>query len=338
MVTRAPRVSALVSNLQRARGPIGAGEDVTLRFSRGTLDETRAEFAAAIREGEERLHRLCGLLSSVLLRGNYELSSIVIAEMPGTREKFTLRQRVERSDLYSGTDLDLGRRLLERVRLGSEGEWSRPRLVANFVEYQPLSMDDFQIHKMISRIKAEEEIWNKVVYEIFNLALVVREDKELSRYSRYIKDIFGIKIVVSQMADVHPLQLSLEDLKFSAQALSEENVPHEASTEAPRIIEVKNYLAARKKSGWKALKSVVNWWGQTFEIQIQPLTNYFLEQEYLTRESHSAFKQRRDQIYRRVGESDRVFAFYHELLQWLFRDGAMGPGPKLTGVKIDIEA
>jgi len=25
-------------------------------------------------------------------------------------------------------------------------------------------------------------------------------------------------------------------------------------------------------------------------------------------------------------------------LQWLFRDGAMGPGPKLTGVKIDIEA
>jgi hypothetical protein len=338
MVTRAPRVSALVSNLQRARGPIDAGEEVTLRFSRATLDQTRTEFAAAIRDGEERLHRLCGLLSRVLLRESYELSSIVIAEMPGTREKFTLRQKIDRSDLYSGTDLDLGRRLLERVRLHDDESWSRPRLVANFVEYQPLAMDDFQIHKMISRIKAEEEIWNKVVYEIFELDQVVRQDKELSRHSRFIKDIFGIKIIVSQMADVHPLQLSLEDLRFSEQALADEGVPHESSTEAPRIIEVKNYLAARKKSGWRALKSVVSWWDQTFEIQIQPLTNYFLEQEYLTRESHSAFKRRRDQIYRRVGETDRVFAFYHELLQWLFREGAEGPGPDLAGVQIDIEA
>ena len=336
MVTRAPRVSALVSNLQRARGPIGDREQVTLRFSRTTLAETRAEFAQAIRDGEERLHRLCGLMSKVLLRGDYELSSIVIAEMPTTREKFTLRQRVDRSDLYSGTDLDLGRRLLERVQLKTGSGWARPQLVANFVEYQPLSMDAFRIHKMISRIKAEEEIWNKVVYEIFDLDQVVRQDKELSRYSRYIKDIYGIKIVVSQMADVHPLQMGLEDLRFTASALASENVPFEAVTERPHIIEVKNYLASRKTSGWRALKSVLSWWDQTFEIQIQPLTNYYLEQEVLTRESHSAFKERRDQIYRRVGENDRVFAFYRELLQWLFRDGAEGPGPELAGVCIDV--
>jgi len=338
MVTPAPRVSALVSNLQDARAPIGARERVTLRFSKETLEETRHEFAEAIRDGEERLHHLCGLMARVLLRDNYELSSIVIAEMPDTRENFTLRQRVERSDLYSRTDIDLGHRLLEKVKLNGDAGWQHPRLVANFVEYQPQAMDDFHIHKMISRIKAEEEIWNKVVYEIFELDKVVKRDKELSRYSRYVKDIFGIKIVVGQMADVHPLQLGLEELRFTAEHLEAEGVPHEASTEQPRILEVKNYLAARKKSGWKALKSVVVWWGQTFEIQIQPLPNYFLEQEYLTRESHSAFKERRDRIYEAVGESDRVFAFYRDLLQWLFREGAEGPAPELKGVRIEIEA
>jgi hypothetical protein len=338
MVTRAPRVSALVTDLQNARHPIGAKQKVTLRFSRGTLEETRQEFAEAIRDGEERLHHLCGLMARVLLRGHYELSSIVIAEMPGTGENFTLRQKMSRSDLYSGTDLDLGHRLLERVKLNTEDGWQHPRLVANFVEYQPMTMDDFRIHKMISRIKAEEEIWNKVVYEIFELDKVVKRDKELSQYSRYVKDIFGIKIVVGQMADVHPLQLALEELRFSPGALRAEGVPHEASTEQPRILEVKSYLAARKKSGWKALKSVVVWWGQTFEIQIQPLANYFLEQEYLTRESHSAFKKRRDRIYQAVGESDRVFAFYRELLQWLFRKRAEGPAPELRGVQIVIEA
>ena len=339
MVTRAPRVSALVSNLQQARGPIGSHRNVTLRFSQGTLEETRVEFASAIREGEERLHRLCGLLSGVMLRGEYDLSSVVIAEMPGTRENFTLRQKIEPSVLYSGTDLDLGRRLLENVQLRTDNEhWKQPRLVANFVEYQPLAMDDFHIHKMISRIKAEEEIWNKVVYEIFELDQVVQRDKALSRYSRYIKDIFGIKIIVEQLADVHALQLGLEELRFSPEVLAAHNVPHEASTEQPRILEVKNYLGVRKKSGWKALKSVVVWWGQTFEIQIQPLTNYFMEQEYLTRESHSAFKDRRDQIYEAVGENDRVFAFYRELLRWLFREGAQGPAPELSGVNIEIEA
>ncbi len=337
MVTRAPRVSALVAHLQDARDEIRAGNQITLRFSRSSLNETRHEFADAIREGEERLHRLCGLIAQVLLRGDCDLTSIVIAEMPGTKENFTLRQKVVRSDLYSGTDLDLGNRLLGKVHLRSPAGWRQPRLVANFVEYQPLAMDDFQIHKMISRIKAEEEIWNKVVYEIFELDQVVRHDKELSQYSRYVKDIFGIKMVVTQMADVHALQLSLEGLRFSAEALDAEGVPFHASTEVPRILEVKNYLQARKKSGWKALKSVVSWWGQTFEIQIQPLQNYFLEREYLTRESHSAFKERRDRIYQWVGENDRVFAFYRELLQWLFRDEVEGPPPELAGVTVVIE-
>ena len=35
-------------------------------------------------------------------------------------------------------------------------------LVANFVECQPTALNRFAVHKMTTRIKAEEELWNKV--------------------------------------------------------------------------------------------------------------------------------------------------------------------------------
>ena len=88
--------------------------------------------------------------------------------------------------------------------------WSRASLVANVVEYQPSGMNEWGIHKFISRIKAEEQIWNKVVDTIFGLDRLVRADKQLRHLGRFVKDVFGVKAIVgdpkaSTMTMVWPL-------------------------------------------------------------------------------------------------------------------------------------
>ena len=85
-------------------------------------------------------------------------------------------------------------------------------MVANFVEYQPLVENRHGIHKMISRIKAEEEIWNKVCDEIFRIDELLERDKELRALSRYVKDVFGVKVVVGTPDDARKLQTTLESV------------------------------------------------------------------------------------------------------------------------------
>ena len=50
------------------------------------------------------------------------------------------------------------------------------------------------------RIKAEEEIWNKVVDEIFEVDSLVERDKELRHLSRYVKKFPGrhVRIAVAR--------------------------------------------------------------------------------------------------------------------------------------------
>jgi hypothetical protein len=58
----------------------------------------------------------------------------------------------------------------------------------------------------------------------------------------------------------------------------ETGVPVRASTKVLDFVEVKDYLTQTggskgvKSSGWRALKSVVQWWDTTMEIQIQVLS------------------------------------------------------------------
>ncbi|MDX1524086.1 MAG: hypothetical protein R3264_20825, partial [Anaerolineae bacterium] len=184
----------------------------------------------------------------------------------------------------------------------------------------------FDIHRIISRIKAEEEIWNKVVDEIFDLDSIVTRDKELKHLSRYVKDIFGIKIVVGEADNVYHVQDTLEALRWADPVLAAFKVEPGKNTQALEFIERKNYLAGgnRKASGWRAYKSVVRWWDRTFEIQIQPLRNFLRERELLTLESHMSFKANRDRVRSQVAQQIPLFGYCQELLRWLFLnpDGA----------------
>lgn len=338
MVTSEPILNELVIQLHRLRLELmeHAAAQHELQFSRSHLEQVRLAFANMILHGEEKLHRLCQLICDSFV-ASYQIQSVVIGEVDTTKERFTITQGVSAEDLYITTDIDLGSRQLKKLRIFDGRDWSKANLVANMVDYQPTEANPYGIHKIISRIKAEQEIWNKVVDEIFDLDTIVVRDKKLQHLSRYVKDIFGIKIVVSSLVDAHKVHLALVDLAWSEAALAKFEVEPLPQNRRLQFVEVKDYLTPgqQKQSGWEALKSVVRWSDKTVEIQIQTLANFLHERELLTKESHTSFRANREQVRNQVAEQIPLFRFYRDLLRWLFLNPD-GPPPVYPGVTLSL--
>lgn len=332
-VTREPLLHQFVGYLTDARQRISADptSEHTLTFARPRIDEVHHAFRTMVRRGEERLHKLSRLLADTLYEGPHDLMSEVVGEVDG--ERFTLGQPVTPAQLHGLTDLELGVRMLNRVRL--DGRVTK--LVANRVEYLPNDENPHGVHKILSRIKAEEEVWNKVVDEIFDVDALVKRDKELRHLSRFVKDVFGVKIVVGAATEVHPLHRHLQELSWTREELGRHYIPPGDATVRLQFVETKDYMsaAARKKSGWVAVKSVVSWWDRMFEIQVQPLRSYYREKERLTRESHSAWGDQREALRRELSERVPLLGFTRELLVWLFRQPE-GPPPEFEGVRVEV--
>ena len=337
LVTREPLVNELVVYLDTMRQRISAAphDRHTIAFGRSNLGEVRKAFARMICHGEARLHRACELLGDVFFDGRHSMQSVVIGEVESTRERFTLVQNISAADLYSHTDLDLGNRQVQRLRYHDGMRWSGATLVANMVEYQPEELNRWGIYKFISRIKAEEQIWNKVVDAIFGLDRIVRLDKQLRHLNRFVKDVFGIKAVVGSREGVRALHDALVALTFHPELLERHGIPVSPSTRRLECIETKDYLGAmgQKATGWRAMKSVFHWWDTTIEIQVQPLPNYHREREHLTHESHAGFKAQREELRNRVAQTFPLFGFYRDLLRWLFLSPE-APPPQFASVEI----
>ena len=324
LVADEPLVNDLVVYLDDMRRAIHAAPHKrhTFTFSRSKLRQTRKAFARMIRHGETRLHRFCELAGEAFLDGSYALQSVAIGSATTTKERFTVVQDITPADLYSQTDLDLGNRQVQRFRYFDGTRWSRATLVANVVEYQPEAINHWRVYKMVSRIKAEEQIWNKVVDTIFGLDRLVQLDKQLRHLNRFVKDVFGVKFVVGDTDAVHALHEALLSLRWDDHRLTHHEVPLQASTRTLQCLETKDYLDERrgrmKASGWQAVKSVFQWWDTMIEVQVQPLSNYLQERERLTRESHAGFKARREDLRNQIAASIPLFGFYRDLLKWLF--------------------
>ncbi|MFN8460062.1 MAG: hypothetical protein U0401_36330 [Anaerolineae bacterium] len=338
MITTEPSLNELVARLQRLRAELMQNLDRThqLRFSRSHLEEVRQAFANMIRHGEEKLHRLCQLLCDSLVV-SYQMQSVVIGEVETTKERFTIIRALSAQDLYATTDIDLGNRQLKKLRFFDGNDWSKANVVASMVDYQPTEANPHNIHRLISRIKAEEEIWNKVVDEIFDLDEIVARDKKLRHLSRYVKDIFGIKIVVGEWREAREVQSALIELTWPEADLEACEIQPGPETRRLSFVEVKDYLAPnqQKQSGWEGVKSVVKWAGKTFEIQVQPLGNFLHERELLTKESHNTFKLNRERVREEVAQQIPLFRFYRDLLRWLFQNPDTPP-PTYPGVTISL--
>jgi hypothetical protein len=326
MVSQAPALNDIVVTLQRRPS--------RLVFSRAQVAQARAEFGAMIRRGERELHLLAGLLSERLL-GAYHLKSVVIGEIEKTHERFTLSVDVSESEVSGTTDLDLGTRVLARLAIADQRGWLRAGLISNVVEYEAEAPNAFSVYRILTRIKAEEEIWNKVADEIFDLDSIVLKDKQLRHLGRYVKDVFGVKVVVGTAEDATRVQDALAELTFDDDRLNQREVAVDDEHRKLVFVEVKDYLKrkSRKQSGWTALKSVVRWGGRTFEIQVQPLSNFLHERERLTKESHASFKTTRERVRDGVAARVPLFGFYRALLRWLFVDPSSDP-PLHEGVEV----
>lgn len=253
MVTDEPRLNRFVLELQHLRLALQQrpAEQHELHVSRADLEAVRAAFTHMIRQGEATLHQLAQLLCASFLTA-VQRQSVVIGEVESTHERFTLSQPLSVDDLYATPDIDLGTRQLNKLQFWDGQAWSRALLVANVVDYQPTEANAYGIHRLSTRIKAEEEIWHKVVDELFDLDSLVQKDKKLRHFSRYVKDIFGIKIVVGTAADVFRVHEALTALTWTDKQLEAvHSVPGDASRRL-EVLEVKDYLnrGQRKRSGW----------------------------------------------------------------------------------------
>ncbi len=264
-------------------------------------------------------------------------SPFPVREVVETEERFLLQQSLEEHLLFGLTDLDLGQRLLARVKFTTGDGLSDVRLVANAVEYLPQGENELGVHKVISRIKGEEELWNKVVDELFHLDRIVERDKQLRPLSRYVKDVFGLKFVVSSVSEVPAVHARLLAKSWMRAELEEAGVTPQEGTYRLELVETKDYLTlqGRKGSDWMAIKSVVRWWGKPFELQIQPLRNHYRERERVTRESHDQHKARREQLRDEVAARIPLFGFYRDLLRWAF-GGQQGQPPQHPGVELRV--
>ena len=340
MVTREPVLNRFVSYLTGFLDGLRLAPDQVheLTLSQTELREVRRVFGEMILRGERRLHQLASLLCNTLFH-QYQIASVVVGEVEGGTERFVLTQQLSEDDLLHTSDIDLGTRQLSKLRFRIQDEWRAASLVANFVEYQPTEPNSFGVHKIISRIKAEEEIWNKVADEIFDLDGMIARDKQMSHLSYFVKDVFGLKIVVGSTADVARLKNWLTDFRWGSDDFSRLQIEATKMAEALHVLEEKDYLSQenQKESGWSALKLVVSWMDKTFEIQIQSLRNYLSEQEFLTKESHAGFKARREQLRDDIAARDPHFAYIRALLFWMFRgDASLANAPEHPQVTLTI--
>ena len=286
-------------------------QHIKIELTHDFISKVRHSFRQNILGGERHLHTLAHHLASQMFMIDFELHSNVIGTLPDGNRPFLIRERITRETLFSQPDLDLGNHLLDNFRYQKDRAWLPLELSANFVEYIPGAATETGVNRVTSRVKAEEELWNKVTDELFQVDQIISRDKHFNRFSKYVKDIFGIKLVCEDDKTCLKVHEILKTLIADDQAL--------------RFVETKNYLTCpaseMKKTGWKALKSVVQWNDRLFELQVQPLSNYYLELDHMAGPSHSSFKIQRDRMRDELTQKLPLYGFYRQLLKMLFLGG-----------------
>ena len=167
-------------------------------------------------------------------------------------------------------------------------------------------MNQWGIHKVISRIKAEEQIWNKVVDSIFGFDQLVNADKQLRhlgglRQRRLRRQGGGRRSRGGAGAARRAAEAAVaaggarEARRPAAGSDVDASSSSRSRTTWPRS-------GGRRPAGRRSSRSS-SWWDSTIEVQVQPLWNYHQEREYLTRESHAGFKERRETLRNQVADA-----------------------------------
>lgn len=246
-------------------------------------------------------------------------------ESPGAK-RIVIEEHITRENLKRFTDYSLAQRIARRYRYRESHEQPfgvlYPR--ASFLELWPLeSREDAPATRVLTRVKSSDQIWNKVCDALFEIDTIVQRDKILNGGSKYIKDVFGIKILTPRRVDSYTVNETLANMAFTAEELASFGIHALPGTHRLELLEHKDYLALapeqKKRTGWEALKNVYRWGSEVIEVQIQTEANYFLEAMHLTDTSHRTFEMHRRKMRRRLEEIVPHYGSFRRLLKLLFR-------------------
>ncbi len=299
----------------------------------------RAQWQAAVLAGEHRLYDLATLLTWKLARTRrIQLVARVLvgpseeAEKDGARiviEETITRQRLKRT-----TDHTLAARIARRYkyRTAVNEPFGKLYARASYLELRPLeTSEDIAATRVLTRVKANDQIWNKVCDALFDVDAVVQRDKMLNAGSKYIKDVFGIKILTARREDSYRVDALMSQMAFEPELVAElalsagERIEHLPPLE---LVERKDYLSLppeqKKRTGWEAIKNVYRWGGQLFEVQIQTEANYYAEAWDLSNTSHRTFEMQRRNMRRQLEERVPHYREFRRILKAIFGRTASG--------------
>lgn len=319
----------LASQLEALRQAESTGAKAPLLvLHRSEVDYARARWDDHVLRGEHRLYDLATLLARQLLgTRNLQLAARIIASprQEKTAQRIVIEETITRDDLKRYTDHTLATRIARRYqyRPSHRDPWGKLIARASFLELRPLEAgsDGAPVTRVLTRVKVDDQIWNKVCDAFFDIDHLVRRDKLLNRASKYIKDVFGLKLLTVQREESYEVGDLLDHMSFSPEDLLELGIPD--ADQDMELLESKDYLslppAEKKKTGWEALKNVYRWCGQVFEVQIQTEANYFLEASDLSSTSHRTFDMQRAALRAELEERVPHYREFRRLLKSLFK-------------------
>lgn len=325
------RLVAQIEALQTAHRR-GAQAPVLI-VTREELEYARSTWERAVLLGERRLHHLATLLAWELL-GTRQLEHVARIIASPTRERgahrIVIEERLSPEQLGATHDSGLASQIANRYLYRNGGDAFRALVArASFMELRPLeTVPDAAATRVLTRVKVEDQIWNKVCDACFDIDRLVRRDKILNLQSKYIKDVFGIKVLTTDREASYEVAERMNQVRFAATARASLSCG-ELADPALELIEIKDYLALppsqKKRTGWEAIKNVYRWCGQVFEVQIQTEANYHLEAQDLSNTSHRTFATQRELLRSELDDRVPYYREFRAVLRTLFqRQGDRG--------------
>jgi len=318
----------IASHLDAHREALSRGDPPPeLVLSRQEIAYARDHWEEGVRHGERRLYDLAALLSHQLLktRNLQRVARIVAGPKEELEEaagrRIVIEEFITRDELLETTDHGLAMAIAGRYRHRAPGTDTYEKIYprASFLELRPLDVAEGALaSRVLTRVKANGQIWNKVCNALFDIDTFVKRDKILNVRSKYVKDVFGLKVLTSSREQSYLVEGAIERMTFDPAFLIERGLS-DAPTRLSRI-ERKDYTdpRLRKATGWEAIKNVYRWGQHVFEIQIQTEANYHLEVSHLSTTSHRTFDMQRRELRRDLEKRLPLYGPYRRLLRAIF--------------------
>jgi len=326
-------LASLSTHLDALRESARTGKPApVLQIARDEIDNCRNTWETGVLSGEHHLYDFATLIAHALTGTTHiQLVARVVMgrkeeeEGPGS-QRIVIEETITRENLKRVTDYSLAQRIARRYRYRASHDQPfgvlYPR--ASFLELWPLSTaEDAPATRVLTRVKTNDQIWNKVCDALFAVDSLVQRNKILNPGSKYIKDVFGVKVLTPRRPDSYRVDEILGSINWTPRQLQEIGLKPSVDLLKLELVERKDYLGVpqdqKKRTGWEAIKNVYRWGTQLFEVQIQTEANYFLEALHLTDTSHRTFEMQRRQMRRELEKVVPHYADYRRLLKLLFR-------------------